>query len=157
MTATVPTSVSATAAGATRCPDCTDGLGQPRPVRPGSFRERVHRNREVALAWRIGVFTVGLLFVALGIALTVLPGPLTIPPILLGLWVWSTEFDWAEARMFPVWARTWVSEAESGDPLASPAKAQLSGLPPLLIQVGGAEMLHDQVIAFAMRSLLGLG
>jgi hypothetical protein len=29
----------------------------------------------------------------------VLPGPLTIPPILLGLYVWSTEFSWAH-RMF---------------------------------------------------------
>jgi uncharacterized membrane protein YbaN (DUF454 family) len=90
--------------GASRCPDCTDGLGQPREVKPGSFRERVHRNRSVALAWRIGVFVVGLLFVALGIALTVLPGPLTIPPVLLGLWVWSTEFAWA-ARFFQVFRR----------------------------------------------------
>lgn len=37
----------------------------------------------------------GLLFVVLGVALAVLPGPLTIPPVLLGLWVWSSEFDWA--------------------------------------------------------------
>ena len=92
------------ASGASRCPDCTDGLGQPRAVKPGSFRERVHANRSVALAWRIGVFVVGLLFVALGIALTVLPGPLTIPPVLLGLWVWSTEFAWA-ARFFATFRR----------------------------------------------------
>jgi hypothetical protein len=25
----------------------------------------------------------------------VLPGPLTIPPVLLGLWIWSTEFEFA--------------------------------------------------------------
>ena len=31
----------------------------------------------------------------------VLPGPLTIPPVLLGLHLWSTEFDWAR-RMFDV-------------------------------------------------------
>jgi hypothetical protein len=103
MTTATP-SVSARAHGSTRCPDCTDGLGQPRPIEPGSFRERVHRNRSVALAWRIGVFTAGLLFVLLGIALTVLPGPLTIPPILLGLWVWSTEFEWAR-RIFATFAR----------------------------------------------------
>jgi uncharacterized membrane protein YbaN (DUF454 family) len=102
---TIPTAASTSAAsGASRCPDCTDGLGQPREVRPGSFRARMHRNRGVALAWRIGVFIVGLLFVALGIALTVLPGPLTIPPVLLGLWVWSTEFAWA-ARFFQVFQR----------------------------------------------------
>lgn len=92
------------AAGATRCPDCTDGLGQPRPVTPGSFRERVHSKPGRALAWRIGVFVVGLLFVLLGLALTVLPGPLTIPPVLLGLWVWSTEFEWAR-RVFVTFRR----------------------------------------------------
>jgi hypothetical protein len=82
--------------GARRCADCTDGLGQPRELRPGSFRERMHRRRDVALAWRIGVFAAGLLCVAVGVALAVLPGPLTIPPILLGLWVWSIEFVWAQ-------------------------------------------------------------
>lgn len=96
---TTSTAPVAASGGATRCPDCADGLGKPREVRPGSFRERVHRNREIALAWRIGVFVVGLLCVALGVALAVLPGPLTIPPVLLGLWVWSTEFDWAR-RIF---------------------------------------------------------
>ena len=102
--ATAPTTAHPNASGASRCPDCTDGLGQPREVKPGSFRERVHANRSVALAWRIGVFVVGLLFVALGIALTVLPGPLTIPPVLLGLWIWSTEFAWA-ARFFQAFRR----------------------------------------------------
>lgn len=103
MTTSAPAPLSATS-GANRCPDCTDGLGQPREVRPGSFRERVHRNRQVALAWRIGVFVAGLLCVAVGLALSVLPGPLTIPPVLLGLWVWSTEFAWA-ARFFQVFQR----------------------------------------------------
>ena len=92
-------STSAPTGGATRCPDCTDGLGQPRPVKPGSFRARVHSKPGAALAWRVGVFVAGLLFVLLGLALTVLPGPLTIPPVLVGLWVWSTEFDWAR-RIF---------------------------------------------------------
>jgi hypothetical protein len=38
---------------------------------------------------------VGLVCILAGVVLTVLPGPLTIPPILLGLYVWSTEFGWA--------------------------------------------------------------
>ena len=42
------------------------------------------------------VFVVGLAFVLLGGALIVAPGPLTIPPILVGLYVWSTEFAWAD-------------------------------------------------------------
>ena len=93
------TTTTRPAGGATRCPDCTDGLGRPRPVEPGSFRERVHRRKGPALAWRIAVFVAGLSFVLLGLALTVLPGPLTIPPVLLGLWVWSSEFEWAR-RVF---------------------------------------------------------
>ena len=90
--------------GSTRCPDCTDGLGEPAPVKPGSFRERVHKTPATALAWRIGVFIVGLLCMAIGLALSVLPGPLTIPPVLLGLWVWSTEFAWAR-RIFVAFRR----------------------------------------------------
>ena len=90
--------------GATRCPDCTDGLGKPRPVKPGSFRERMHSNPSLLLPWRIAVFVLGLLFVLVGIALTALPGPLTIPPVLIGLWIWSTEFRWA-ARFFAVFRR----------------------------------------------------
>jgi hypothetical protein len=90
--------------GSTRIPDPTGGLGERRPVVPGSFRERVHSKPGPALAWRVGVFVVGLLFVLLGLALTVLPGPLTIPPVLVGLWVWSTEFDWAR-RVFATFAR----------------------------------------------------
>ena len=47
-------------------------------------------------AYRVGIFATGLLFIALGFALAVLPGPLTIPPVLIGLWIWSTEFRFAQ-------------------------------------------------------------
>ena len=94
---------SCTAHGATRCPDC-DGPGTRRALKPGSLRERVHSKPGLLLPWRIAVFVVGLLFVLLGIALTALPGPLTIPPVLVGLWVWSTEFEWA-ARLFATFKR----------------------------------------------------
>ncbi|GAA5116668.1 hypothetical protein GCM10023339_25870 [Alloalcanivorax gelatiniphagus] len=77
------------------CPDCTDGLGAATPVEKDSWRDRVRAKPGVAQVWRIGVFVAGLLCVALGVALAVLPGPLTIPPVLLGLWIWSTEFHWA--------------------------------------------------------------
>jgi hypothetical protein len=104
MTASLSAPATVQAHGATRCPDCVDGLGKPREVKPGSFRERIHRKRGLLQVWRVAVFTTGLLFVLLGIALTVLPGPLTIPPILVGLWVWSTEFAWAR-RVFATFAR----------------------------------------------------
>ena len=82
-------------AGPDACPDCTDGLGKPTPVPDDGWRARLRRKPGVRQLWRVGVFVAGLLCVALGVALAVLPGPLTIPPVLLGLWIWSTEFDWA--------------------------------------------------------------
>ena len=77
------------------CPDCTDGLGAATPVGKGSLRDRIRSKPGLAQVWRVLVFVAGLLLVVLGVALAVLPGPLTIPPVLLGLWVWSTEFHWA--------------------------------------------------------------
>lgn len=59
------------------------------------WRARLRRNPALRLVYRVVVFVVGLALIALGAALSVLPGPLTIPPVVLGLWVWSTEFDWA--------------------------------------------------------------
>ena len=41
---------------------------------------------------RVAVFVAGLLLIIIGLVLIVLPGPLTIPPILLGIWLWSREF-----------------------------------------------------------------
>jgi hypothetical protein len=49
-----------------------------------------------AQALQVAVFLLGLSFVLLGCALVVAPGPLTIPPVVLGLYVWSTEFRWAD-------------------------------------------------------------
>jgi hypothetical protein len=76
-----------------------DALGGERPVRPGSFRDRVRRKPLLGPLWRVGVFVAGLACIAAGGVLVVLPGPLTIPPIVLGLWLWSTEFEWAH-RLF---------------------------------------------------------
>lgn len=61
-----------------------------------AWRDRVRRTPGGRHLLKAGVFTLGALFVLLGAALIVLPGPLTIPPILLGVWIWSTEFAWAE-------------------------------------------------------------
>jgi hypothetical protein len=103
-TAAAPHRVTAPPAGATRCPDCADGLGKPGPARPGSVRARIHDRPALQLPFRIAVFVAGLFFVLLGIALTALPGPLTIPPVLVGLWIWSSEFQWA-ARFFATFTR----------------------------------------------------
>jgi Putative transmembrane protein (PGPGW) len=81
-----------------------DGLGQPAEAPKGALRDRVRAKPGIGHAYRVGVFVLGLLCIALGFALAVLPGPLTIPPILLGLWIWSTEFRFAE-RFFDSFKR----------------------------------------------------
>jgi hypothetical protein len=66
------------------------------------LRARLRRTPGGALLLKGVVLLVGGVFIALGLVLVVLPGPLTIPPVLLGLYIWSTEFAWAErlrARM----------------------------------------------------------
>ena len=93
MSVRAPTTVTRREAG---CPDCADGLGRATAVPKHGWLDRVRSKPGLAQVWRIAVFVAGLLCVALGFALAVLPGPLTIPPVLLGLWIWSTEFDWAK-------------------------------------------------------------
>ena len=61
-----------------------------------SLRRRLRASAAGSLFWKLVIFLLGALFIALGLVLIVLPGPLTIPPMLLGLWLWSTEFAWAE-------------------------------------------------------------
>ncbi|MFN2540523.1 MAG: PGPGW domain-containing protein [Mycobacteriales bacterium] len=60
------------------------------------IRERVRRLPGGNTMVRLAVFLLGLFFILLGLALSVLPGPLTIPPVLLGLVIWALEFAWAE-------------------------------------------------------------
>ena len=52
-------------------------------------------NRIVRNAYRMIVLVVGVSIVALGLVLVVLPGPWTIPLVLLGLAILATEFVWA--------------------------------------------------------------
>ena len=71
-------------------------LGGEAPAPRGSWRERVRSKPGLREAYRVGIFVAGLACIAVGFALAVLPGPLTIPPVLLGLYIWSTEFAWAK-------------------------------------------------------------
>lgn len=47
------------------------------------------------------------------------------------------------AALGPVWGPAYVGDADPRDPLVSPAFADLTGLPPLLIIAGGAESLRS--------------
>ena len=60
------------------------------------WRVRLRGSRVGSWLLRGLVFVLGAGFIGLGAVLIVLPGPLTIPPVLLGLYIWSTEFPWAE-------------------------------------------------------------
>jgi hypothetical protein len=107
--------------------EADDGLGQPAQAAPGGWRERVRAKPGAGQAYRVGVFVAGLLFIALGLGLAILPGPLTIPPVLLGLWIWSTEFRFAE-RFFDSFKR-------KGQDAWTHAKAHLASS--VAITIGG--------------------
>jgi acetyl esterase/lipase len=49
-------------------------------------------------------------------------------------------------------ATTFLGDASPTDPLANPLYADLAGLPPMLIQVGGDETLLDDSHRFAERA-----
>lgn len=101
----------------------TRGAEQVRPAgRLRSWRERVRRTPGGRHALRAAVFVLGLLFVLLGVALAALPGPLTIPPILLGVWIWSSEFAWADRLL----DRARASAREAGE--RAKRRPVLSGL-----------------------------
>ena len=64
---------------------------------------------------RVVLFVAGLVLIITGMVLIVLPGPLTIPPILLGVWLWSLEFEFARRWMRPLRekaALTWEKAKE---------------------------------------------
>ncbi len=65
------------------------------PTTSSGWKVKLRRTPGGALTVKAIVLVSGLLFILLGLALAALPGPLTIPPILVGLWIWSTEFAWA--------------------------------------------------------------
>ena len=50
------------------------------------------------------------------------------------------------------WAKTYLGDTALDTPLASPAHADLSGLPPLLIHVGSEEVLLDDSILLEARA-----
>ncbi len=49
-------------------------------------------------------------------------------------------------------AAHYLGEGDRAQPLASPARADLSGLPPLLVQVGSIEILLDDALAIAAKA-----
>ena len=54
--------------------------------------------------------------------------------------------------MFRCWAEAYLGGADADNACASPARADFTGVPPLHISIGGAEMLLDQVLTFAEQA-----
>ncbi len=79
----------------------TDRVSDPKPAGgpvhgTTGWRARLRRTPGGAHLLKVLVFLAGLVFILLGFVLVIAPGPLTIPPILVGLYIWSTEFAWAD-------------------------------------------------------------
>jgi hypothetical protein len=64
------------------------------------WRDRFKSKRGTRYAYQAGVFLLGLLVILACLGLwTFLPAVLTIPPMLLGVWIWSTEFPFADGLL----------------------------------------------------------
>jgi epsilon-lactone hydrolase len=86
---------------------------------------------------------------------------LPFPAVAIGLCPWidlansgeslttNAPYDWIEARMAVQWSKWFRQEADACQPLISPLHADLKGLPPIYLQAGGAEILHDMIGSFA--------
>jgi monoterpene epsilon-lactone hydrolase len=64
----------------------------------------------------------------------------------------KSKFDWIEKRMLEQWADWFCDATERRNPLVSPIRADLRGLPPIYIQAGRAEILYPSIQAFADRA-----
>jgi hypothetical protein len=78
-----------------------------------AWRRRIRQNPHQLRLYRVGIAIAGLLLICLGLLSGPLPGPGGIPLVLLGLAVWSSEFEWAyqlrqrfkaEIRKFRGWS-----------------------------------------------------
>lgn len=78
-------------------------IPHPHLIDPGEdrwkWRARIRRDPRKLFFYRIGVGVAGLLLMVAAIITGPLPGPGGIPLFLLGLAVWSSEFEWAQNLM----------------------------------------------------------
>jgi epsilon-lactone hydrolase len=64
----------------------------------------------------------------------------------------NAGFDFVGEEHCRLAAASYLAGGDPRQPDRSPLFADLSGLPPVLVHVGGAEVLHDQVCCFAQRA-----
>ena len=63
------------------------------------WRRKIREDKRKLVVYRVAVGVLGLILVALGFVSGPIPGPGGIPLVLLGLAVWSSEFEWAHQLM----------------------------------------------------------
>jgi uncharacterized protein (TIGR02611 family) len=83
-----------------------------------AWRRKIRENKHKLRVYRTAVALLGLILIALGFISGPLPGPGGIPLVLLGLAVWSSEFEWAHQLMQSFKAqlhryRTWSTSKKS--------------------------------------------
>jgi uncharacterized membrane protein YbaN (DUF454 family) len=103
---------------------------------------------------RVLLFVAGLLLILTGLALIVLPGPLTIPPILLGLWLWSLEFEFARRWLHPVREKGAVAWNQAREKPVHTTVVTVLGLVGAAVLIWAA--LRYDLLVHARR-LVGLG
>ncbi|MBI5933767.1 MAG: alpha/beta hydrolase [Chloroflexi bacterium] len=101
---------------------------------------------------------------ALGLLLSLRESQLPLPALAICIAPWmdiensgesmekNEPYDWVQKRMPLTWAKWLCKDADPRNPTLSPIHADLSGLPPIYIQAGSAEILHDMIRAFADRA-----
>lgn len=118
---------------------------------PLHLRARVRRLPGGDVLVKAGVFVLGAAFVVLGVLLAVLPGPLTIPPVLLGVAIWSLEFTWAARLLVRVRA---AAQAAWGAARRNPVRSALvTGAGLVLAAAAGWYAVHADVLG-AVRDRL---
>lgn len=117
-----------------------------------AWRARLRASRFGSLLWKLLVLLVGGLFIAVGLVLVVLPGPLTIPPVLFGLWIWSTEFAWAERLRVRAAVRARATLAAAKQRPARSAAATFAGL---LLLVAALVMVRNYNVVDRLVGVVG--
>jgi len=62
------------------------------------------------------------------------------------------DLDYISPTLLSTYARHYAGGHDPADPAISPVHADLSGLPPVLVQLGGSETMRDQGERFAARA-----
>lgn len=65
----------------------------------------------------------------------------------------NAAFDWGHESVGNGWSAAYMAGQDPAHPHASPVFADLSGLPPLLLQVGDAELIFDQCVELHGRAV----